>query len=323
MKITDLYLQKSKKVDNFFMLYERKKMLYYRREMKKIMKICTTFLSLAFIFAVSILLTSCVLDKGAEIYGGESYSAQITRIKKQGGFYKVGNPYKISGKWYYPKEDYNYSEVGMASWYGEAFHAKKTANGEKYDMNTLTAAHRTLPLPSIVRVTNLENGRSLILRVNDRGPYAKNRIIDISKRGATLLGYKDKGITKVKVEILEKESKMLKNALLGKKIPDEYLMNPVKQEPIKPMQITNISPKKPTAKKQFFVQAGSFSQNVLAKNLKDTLSEFGTAGISTIDINNTTFYRVRVGPFYDETDAMDMLDKLKKYGIYEAKLVKD
>lgn len=122
------------------------------------------------------------------------------------------------GKTYYPKEDYNYSEVGVASWYGSDFHNKKTANGEKYDMHTLTAAHRTLPLPSIVKVTNLENGRSLVLRVNDRGPYAKNRIIDISKRGAQLLGFQTKGTAKVRVELMEKESKELKAALTGQKI---------------------------------------------------------------------------------------------------------
>ena len=123
-----------------------------------------------------------------EVNLSDSPYSQAAAIKGQGGSYKVGKPYKISGQWYYPKEDYSYSEVGIASWYGKDFHAKKTANGENYDMNTLTAAHRTLPLPSIVRVTNLENGRSLVLRVNDRGPYAKNRIIDISKRGAQLLG---------------------------------------------------------------------------------------------------------------------------------------
>ena len=102
--------------------------------------------------------------------------------------YKIGNPYQIGGIWYYPAEDYEYDETGIASWYGAAFHGKTTANGGVYDMNALTAAHRTLPMPSYVRVTNLENGRSLVLEVNDRGPFAKGRIIDISRRGAQLLG---------------------------------------------------------------------------------------------------------------------------------------
>ena len=107
-------------------------------------------------------------------------------VPKGGGRYKVGNPYQIAGKWYYPKEDYEYVETGIASWYGPGFHGKRTANGEIYDQNALTAAHRTLPMPSAVRVTNLENGRSLTLRVNDRGPFARGRIIDVTDATYTL-----------------------------------------------------------------------------------------------------------------------------------------
>ena len=160
--------------------------------------------------AVVFVLGACAY--GSVDLGNGKYT-QASAITGQGGIYKVGNPYKIMGKWYYPKEDYNYKEVGVASWYGEDFHAKRTANGEKYDMYSLTAAHRTLPLPSIVKVTNLENGRSLVLRVNDRGPYAKNRIIDVSKRASQLLGFQAQGTTKVRVEVMEKESKALKAAL--------------------------------------------------------------------------------------------------------------
>ncbi|MBO6783539.1 MAG: septal ring lytic transglycosylase RlpA family protein, partial [Alphaproteobacteria bacterium] len=105
------------------------------------------------------------------------------------GRYKIGDPYQIKGVWYYPAEDYQYSETGIASWYGPNFHGKKTANGETYNQNDLTAAHRTLPMPSAVRVTNLENGRSLVVRINDRGPFARGRIIDMSRRGAQLLGF--------------------------------------------------------------------------------------------------------------------------------------
>ena len=101
------------------------------------------------------------------------------------GTYKVGKPYQIKGTWYYPKEDFEYEETGIASWYGRKFHGRKTANGERFDMNYLSAAHRTLPMPSIVRVTNLENGRKVVVRINDRGPYVDGRIIDLSK-GAVL-----------------------------------------------------------------------------------------------------------------------------------------
>ena len=155
---------------------------------------------------------------------------QAATIKDMGGSYKIGNPYQIMGQWYYPKEDYDYVEEGVASWYGEDFHAKTTANGEAYNMNTLTAAHRTLPLPSIVRVTNMENGRSLVLRVNDRGPYVKNRIIDVSKRAAELLGFKTKGTAKVRVEILPKESLALKQALTEPNLKAGYSLANARDE---------------------------------------------------------------------------------------------
>ncbi len=125
------------------------------------------------------------------------------------GTYKVGKPYQIENTWYYPKEDFEYDESGIASWYGAEFHGRKTANGELYDMNALTAAHRTLPMPSFVRVTNLENGRSLVLKVNDRGPFAKGRIIDISRRGAQLLGFQGQGTARVRVQILADQSRAI------------------------------------------------------------------------------------------------------------------
>jgi rare lipoprotein A len=122
------------------------------------------------------------------------------------GTYKVGNPYQIDGVWYYPSEDWSYDETGIASWYGEQFHGRYTANGEVFDLNSVTAAHRTLPLPTIAQVTNLENGRTIQIRINDRGPYARGRIIDLSRRSAQLLGFEGKGTAKVRVKILVPET---------------------------------------------------------------------------------------------------------------------
>ena len=107
-------------------------------------------------------------------------------VPKGGGRYKVGNPYTVNGKKYFPREDPNYNKVGQASWYGPTFNRRKTANGEYFDMTRLTAAHPTLPLPSFVRVTNLSNNKSAILRVNDRGPFSRTRIIDLSKKSAEI-----------------------------------------------------------------------------------------------------------------------------------------
>jgi rare lipoprotein A len=122
------------------------------------------------------------------------------------GIYKVGTPYQIDGVWYYPAEDWNYDETGIASWYGEQFHGRYTANGEVFDLNSVTAAHRTLPMPTIAQVTNLENGRTIQIRVNDRGPYARGRIIDLSRRSAQLLGFEGQGTAKVRVRILVPET---------------------------------------------------------------------------------------------------------------------
>ncbi|MCK7611439.1 septal ring lytic transglycosylase RlpA family protein [Roseibium sp. CAU 1639] len=121
-------------------------------------------------------------------------------VPKGGGRYVVGKKYKIAGKWYYPKDDPNYKKTGLASWYGPTFHGRKTANGEIFDRNALTAAHTTMPLPSYAKVTNLANGRSMIVRVNDRGPFHGNRVIDLSERVATMLDTKSAGVGKVKVE---------------------------------------------------------------------------------------------------------------------------
>jgi rare lipoprotein A len=121
-------------------------------------------------------------------------------VPKGGGTYRVGEPYTVAGRVYVPEEDPNYREEGMASWYGDDFHGRLTANGEVFDMASLTAAHPTLPIPSYARVTNLRNGKSLIVRVNDRGPYHGNRLIDVSNKAAELLEFKSNGVARVRVE---------------------------------------------------------------------------------------------------------------------------
>ncbi len=112
--------------------------------------------------------------------------------------------YQVAGKRYYPQTNAdNFSETGQASWYGPGFHGKKTSNGERFDMNVMSAAHRTLPIPSYARVTNLANGKSVIVRINDRGPFHGNRVIDLSKAAANKLGFLHKGTARVKVEALK------------------------------------------------------------------------------------------------------------------------
>ncbi len=122
------------------------------------------------------------------------------RIPKGGGGYKIGSPYKIGARWYTPTEDSHYDRVGLGSWYGADFHGRKTANGEIFDMHALTAAHPTLPIPSYAYVTNLSNNRTILVRINDRGPYAHDRVIDLSRRSARELGYELGGVTQVRVK---------------------------------------------------------------------------------------------------------------------------
>ena len=124
------------------------------------------------------------------------------KVPKGGGYYQVGKPYQIAGVWYQPREEPGYDRVGSASWYGELFHGRRTANGEIYDMDRLSAAHPTLPLPVYARVTNLNNGRTIVVRINDRGPYANDRIIDLSRRSAELLGFRNHGTATVRVKYL-------------------------------------------------------------------------------------------------------------------------
>ncbi|MGZ9594093.1 MAG: septal ring lytic transglycosylase RlpA family protein [Candidatus Liberibacter asiaticus] len=124
------------------------------------------------------------------------------RVPRGGGRYFLGKPYQIMGRWYVPRQYTAYAAVGMASWYGKAFHGRLTANGEVYGTEYITAAHPTLPLPSYVRVTNMENGISLVVRVNDRGPYHSNRLIDLSNAAAKILRVEERGVSKVHVEYL-------------------------------------------------------------------------------------------------------------------------
>jgi rare lipoprotein A len=151
--------------------------------------------------AVVALLPGC-----SEVEFGSHVAKRLNPPGQNEGTFKVGNPYTVEGETYYPREQYQYSETGIASWYGPGFDGHHTANGEIYDSGELTAAHRTLQMPSLVRVTNLDNGRSVIVRVNDRGPYKRGRIMDVSSKAADLLGMKGAGTAKVRLDLLPQES---------------------------------------------------------------------------------------------------------------------
>lgn len=158
------------------------------------------------VFALVITLCACSTSKKSRgiVDETQTLSPRVIRVgdpvPKGGGVYKLGDPYLAAGKWYTPVHDTAYDKVGLASWYGDFFHGRKTANGEVYDMHALTAAHPTFPMPAYAKVTNITNNRSIIVRINDRGPYAKDRIIDLSRKAAELLGFYNRGTAAVRVQ---------------------------------------------------------------------------------------------------------------------------
>ena len=160
--------------------------------------------------ALALALGACSSLRGNKTAGGQP--------AVRGG-YKIGVPYTIRGVKYYPREDFAYDKTGLASWYGDPFHGRKTASGEIYDKWAMTAAHKTLQMPSLVEVTNLENGRKLVLRINDRGPFVSGRIIDLSRGAARKLGVEKTGVAKVRVRILKRESLRMKQLALANMSP--------------------------------------------------------------------------------------------------------
>lgn len=141
-----------------------------------------------------------------KVTNDENLTSATDEDGKYQGIYKVGNPYEIQGVAYFPENFEEYEETGMASWYGPDFHGKKTANGEVYNSATMTAAHPTLPMPSMVKVTNMRNNKSVIVRVNDRGPFSKSRVIDVSEKAAEALGFKGQGTTIVRIQLLRNDT---------------------------------------------------------------------------------------------------------------------
>lgn len=279
------------------------------------------------------------------------------------GIYKVGKPYQVDGVWYYPHVDLTYDETGIASWYGEQFHGKYTANGEVFDLNGLTAAHHTLPLPSIVEVTNLDTGRSIELRVNDRGPFARGRIIDVSRRGAQLLGFERQGTAKVRVRVLTAETMQAQAVARrnGEESPggpvepaqaapqtavaaetlaplagsrasaNQGVVAPVQvaaaphtaaeiPEPPLPEKVT-VGPAKPNS--QIYIQAGAFAQVDNARRVKQRIDELGSVQITSVRVNGTSLYRVRLGPVASVEEADHLLARVLATGFGDARIVVD
>lgn len=231
----------------------------------------------------------------------------------QGVKRKVGNPYKVAGVWYHPKEDPTYDQTGYASWYGKDFHGKTTANGEVYNMNALTAAHKTLPMPSYVKVTNLENNRSLVLRVNDRGPFVAGRLIDVSRRGAQLLGFQKQGVTRVRIQASDENGRVRK--------PSGTRRSVAATAPARGNATTSSPSSADRAGETHFVQVGSYSSQENATAQANRLRKSGhPARVLRQVQNGRAFWRVRIGPFVKRLLAQDRLDRVVADGFYDARI---
>jgi rare lipoprotein A len=279
-------------------------------------------------------------------------------VPPNAGVYKIGNPYQIEGTWYYPREQPDYDETGVASWYGPTFYGRRTANGEAFDGDGLTAAHRTLPMPVNVRVTNLENGKSLILRVNDRGPFARGRIIDVTERAAKLLGFYANGSARVRVSFVSRGdlpngqpqpsetpvevATAVSAAPAGKvdvgnlaTVPGTSVAAPTRtaqlpQARSTPSSIDELIATQPTGQvttvavpsvTHLYVQVGAFNIYSDAKRIRARLGN-GLV-ISTIERNRQKLYRVRSGPYNQLADADRALATFNRLGSSDARIVVD
>ena len=270
------------------------------------------------------------------------------------GDYKVGKPYKVRGVWYYPAENFNYDRSGVASWYGPNFDGKPTANGETFDQWGVSAAHKTLPLPTVVRVTNLDNGRSLVVRINDRGPFVNDRVIDMSRRAAQLLGFEKQGTARVRVQVMAEESKILAHRAKSGQAPLASADAPIKSAsaPLQPVARQNlpvevaelprvqppvaqsppVQPPRvvvapveaapaPVPTSQVYIQAGAFSNQANAERVRAHLASIGDITVTQYPVNGRDLFRVRVGPAGDALEAERLLTQVVRAGYANARTV--
>lgn len=264
--------------------------------------------------ATALVLGACATSDGPE--PGPDTTASGT------GKVKIGKPYRVGGRWYHPEHDPDYDKVGVASWYGRQFHGRQTANGERFNMNALTAAHPTLPMPSLVRVTNLENGRSIKLRINDRGPFAKGRIIDVSRRAAQLLGFEKQGVARVRVQVIGEDGRPGGRQRAAERPPPREVMAGDAPGPVaRPPEVETA--RLPASRSWVYIQVGAFQEFERARQLSLDLKDLGTFSIQPIEATGARIYRLRLGPYATREEAQIHLDRLRARGFPEARIFSD
>lgn len=241
----------------------------------------------------------------------------------------AGPPYQVEGKWYVPTYEPTYDEIGIASWYGPTFHGKASASGETFDENAMTAAHPTLPIPSLVRVTNLENGRSVVVRLNDRGPFVDDRIIDMSRAAGKALDMHAKGTARVRVQYVGPAPVEHNSAPAQQVEVRQIAPTPVKfsmpvmeiaSEPLPdlvPLQEAAVAmalPAHAARQAAFFVQAGSFADPGNAHAALAKVKFAGPVSVVQADVSGAAYYRVMVGPWATRGQAEQAQDRLVESG---------
>ena len=279
--------------------------------------------------AMALTLSACT-SNGPLFHSWEDYETE----RANGAVYKVEEPYEVKGVWYFPAEQASYSEKGLASWYMPAGDSALTANGEVYDANLLTARHKTLPLPSMVKITNLENGKEIIARVNDRGPMVNNRLMDVSQEAARQLDMPSSGTVLVQVELLPEESKVLRDKLVSEGRVYQTQQTAVKETLLEetPAVVqaqdplydgtSDTSVNEAVALTGPKVRLGVFGDPNNATRLKNKIGSEMPVQTSTINKNGRVLTVVEAGPFNTKAEAQKALTTLKAKGYTDAFIVK-
>lgn len=252
--------------------------------------------------------------------------------------YKVGAPYKIDGEWYTPKVDERYEEVGVASWYGDDFHGKLTANGEVFDKRRLSAAHKTLPLPTLAEVENLENGRRIIVRVNDRGPFVDDRVIDLSHGAADELGFTGKGLARVRVRYVGETNVTGLAALPGEKAPSRMASQTAPRPATLPTNAAAAATQdrlgaliaretgQPAAvaarTEDFWVELAAVDDLKALESMNLDIPDVGPVTLQSGQSAGRQRQFLRIGPFIDEAVAVASLSRARAAGFGGAKIVR-
>ena len=300
------------------------------------------------LLTTALALTACTSSGSLfESWEDDAEANTADTVIPNGSMYKIEKPYEINGVWYYPQENYTYKEQGRASWYMPANAAAKTANGEEYIATEMTARHKTLPLPSIVKITNLDNGKSIVARVNDRGPMVNNRLIDVSQKAAQELGLPVSGTSIVEVEIMPQESEAIRDALLAAgrvytennvgqdlaivppmPVPQQEVQQPQQQvvyaptEQIYTQKTTKQQMPTPVVASGTYIQLGAYGNATNAAAAERVAERVGQVATRTKSQGGRTLSVVQAGPFENRAAAEQALRQLKQMGYRDAFIVK-